>query len=340
MQLLAAPPERHDQRRLLEHLEVLGHGLSGHVQVLAELPERLPVLRVQPVEQQPAPGSASALNTLSRSASIAPLCNLLVACQGWRRDSRAPFRHAADRLLECAGIPPLDPAIGVCRVGFAHRSETSTGGRCPPDDPRFPAGEGRGEPDRVPEVLVGVAPLGSGGQPRRHRDDDPLPAPGPPRARDPGAEPEEARSRDGVGWAKPTSRGHRRWTWPTRSSPRVDPFRIGSRNPSTGFAGAVGPRDRAAGTPSSFARFLAMRRVTARRRRVRRRTDRRHGARPETITSADKPRRRAGQARAPSLKSSIGALSCVRAHSRPPDRPRRIEWPASRWCDQLRGVVS
>jgi hypothetical protein len=36
MQLFTASPERDDRIRLLENLEVLGHGLARHVHVLAE----------------------------------------------------------------------------------------------------------------------------------------------------------------------------------------------------------------------------------------------------------------------------------------------------------------
>src|SRR5262245_23562952 len=36
--LLAPPPEGRHERRRLQHLQVLGHGLAGHVQVGAELP--------------------------------------------------------------------------------------------------------------------------------------------------------------------------------------------------------------------------------------------------------------------------------------------------------------
>ena len=48
----------------------------------------------------------------------------------------------------------------------------------------LPVGERFGEPDHVPEILVGEAPAKFGGQPRRDRHDDPLPVPGPLRAED------------------------------------------------------------------------------------------------------------------------------------------------------------
>src|SRR5260221_443572 len=51
MQLFAAAPDGGDQVRRLEHAEVLGHSLPRHVQVLAQLVERLTVVRVQKVEE-------------------------------------------------------------------------------------------------------------------------------------------------------------------------------------------------------------------------------------------------------------------------------------------------
>src|SRR5262245_24384825 len=51
MELLAASPQDGHEVRLLQHGQVLGHSLPGHVQVGAELPERLPVVRTQSVQQ-------------------------------------------------------------------------------------------------------------------------------------------------------------------------------------------------------------------------------------------------------------------------------------------------
>jgi hypothetical protein len=53
MQLLAAMPDRGDEVGLLENHKVLGHGLTRHVEAVAELAERLPVLIVKPVKQRP-----------------------------------------------------------------------------------------------------------------------------------------------------------------------------------------------------------------------------------------------------------------------------------------------
>jgi hypothetical protein len=45
-----------DEIGRLEHREVLAHRLARHFEVLAQLPERLPVVLAQPVEQQPTAG--------------------------------------------------------------------------------------------------------------------------------------------------------------------------------------------------------------------------------------------------------------------------------------------
>ena len=54
MLLLAADTLRGDEIRLLQDLQVLGHRLPRHVEPLAQIAERLPIARVQPIEQ-PAP---------------------------------------------------------------------------------------------------------------------------------------------------------------------------------------------------------------------------------------------------------------------------------------------
>ena len=38
MQLFAALPDRHDQRRLLQHMKMLGHSLASHVQMRGAWP--------------------------------------------------------------------------------------------------------------------------------------------------------------------------------------------------------------------------------------------------------------------------------------------------------------
>ena len=50
VQLLAPAANRRDEVGGFELGEVLGHGLAGHVQVIAKLGERLPVAVVERVE--------------------------------------------------------------------------------------------------------------------------------------------------------------------------------------------------------------------------------------------------------------------------------------------------
>src|SRR5262245_4779159 len=64
MELLAAAPQNGHEVRLLQQDEMLGHGLPGHVQVGAELPERLPVVSTQTVQQLPAAGVGQRLEDL------------------------------------------------------------------------------------------------------------------------------------------------------------------------------------------------------------------------------------------------------------------------------------
>src|ERR1700678_4649591 len=51
VQLLAAMPERGDEVGGLENRKVLGHGLPGHGEAVAEIVQGLSVLDVKPVEQ-------------------------------------------------------------------------------------------------------------------------------------------------------------------------------------------------------------------------------------------------------------------------------------------------
>jgi len=54
MQLLASPPLRRHQMRGFEDAQMLGDGLTGHVEVFRQLAERLAVVVVEPIEQLPA----------------------------------------------------------------------------------------------------------------------------------------------------------------------------------------------------------------------------------------------------------------------------------------------
>src|SRR4051812_15493881 len=56
VQLLAASPDGGDEVRALENREVLRHSLARHVEVRAEIRQRLPVLFVQAIQQRAAAG--------------------------------------------------------------------------------------------------------------------------------------------------------------------------------------------------------------------------------------------------------------------------------------------
>jgi hypothetical protein len=60
---------------------VLGHGLPRHVQMFAKLAKGLPVVLVQPVQQQPAAGVGESLEHFVRIGGHVLLCNHRVACQ-------------------------------------------------------------------------------------------------------------------------------------------------------------------------------------------------------------------------------------------------------------------
>ena len=53
VQLFASAPLDRDEVRSLEELQMLGDGLSRHVQTTAQSAERLAILGVQPIEQFP-----------------------------------------------------------------------------------------------------------------------------------------------------------------------------------------------------------------------------------------------------------------------------------------------
>ncbi len=51
MQLLASAPDRGDEVRLFEENQMLGHRLPGHLQMRAQIRQRLSVVRVQHIQQ-------------------------------------------------------------------------------------------------------------------------------------------------------------------------------------------------------------------------------------------------------------------------------------------------
>jgi hypothetical protein len=54
MQFLSATPARCDETRIFEHGKMLGYGLPRHIQVLAQLRERLCIIGVERIKQLPA----------------------------------------------------------------------------------------------------------------------------------------------------------------------------------------------------------------------------------------------------------------------------------------------
>ena len=64
MQALPAAPDDDHEVGADEEVEVLRHRLAGHAQALAQLPQRLPVVLPQAVEQQPPGGVGQRLEDL------------------------------------------------------------------------------------------------------------------------------------------------------------------------------------------------------------------------------------------------------------------------------------
>ena len=89
MPLFTAVPLERDEVRRFEHREMLGDRLSGHVEPIAQFPERLAVFRMKPVEQRsaaricqsPKDGVVIHVRTSNQMIPYPPICNFLVACQ-------------------------------------------------------------------------------------------------------------------------------------------------------------------------------------------------------------------------------------------------------------------
>src|SRR5436190_18272193 len=77
MELLPPAPHGDDEIHGLEHGEMLGDRLTRHVEVLAELSERLPVVGAESVEKQPSAGVGERFEDFVHPRLI---CNRLVAC--------------------------------------------------------------------------------------------------------------------------------------------------------------------------------------------------------------------------------------------------------------------
>lgn len=79
VQLLAAVPDDSDEVGALQQVQVLGHGLAGHVEVLAKGGQRLPVVLVEQVEQFAAAGIGQGFEYFVHVDGN--IGNQMVACQ-------------------------------------------------------------------------------------------------------------------------------------------------------------------------------------------------------------------------------------------------------------------
>ena len=79
VELFAAVPDGGDEVGVLEEIEVLGHGLPGHVEVLAEGGEGLAVVLVQQIEQLAAAGIGQSFENVVHDGR--KIGNQMVACQ-------------------------------------------------------------------------------------------------------------------------------------------------------------------------------------------------------------------------------------------------------------------
>src|SRR6476646_1553687 len=80
MELLAAPPARDHEVRLLEHAEVLHHPEARHRELPPEFAERLAVPAAELVEELP-PGRRRQRSEDHVLVHITSICDLLVTCQ-------------------------------------------------------------------------------------------------------------------------------------------------------------------------------------------------------------------------------------------------------------------
>src|ERR1700730_16427909 len=70
MQLFSPPADRRHQVGSLESREVLRDRLAGHVEVRAEVPQRLAVLRSEAVEQTPSCGTGERLENFVHATCL------------------------------------------------------------------------------------------------------------------------------------------------------------------------------------------------------------------------------------------------------------------------------
>ena len=79
VQLFAAVPDDGDEVGVLEQVEMLGHGLAGHVEVRAEAGQRLPAALVEQVEQLATAGIGERFENFIHD--VGNIGNQMVACQ-------------------------------------------------------------------------------------------------------------------------------------------------------------------------------------------------------------------------------------------------------------------
>ena len=89
MELLASAPDHRDEVRRLQQGQMLGYGLPGHIQVLAQPGQSLAIALVELIQQFPPAFIGQRFEYGVHLAEI--ICNLLVACQGGKFRSHDNF---------------------------------------------------------------------------------------------------------------------------------------------------------------------------------------------------------------------------------------------------------
>src|ERR1700735_2913672 len=83
VQFLATLSLDRDQVGALQYRQMLGHGLTGHIESCAQFIEGLPITTVQTVQQGAAAGISQGAEYAVVSHGV--LCNQMVACQGKKK---------------------------------------------------------------------------------------------------------------------------------------------------------------------------------------------------------------------------------------------------------------
>src|SRR5450631_4124009 len=142
MQLFASAATRGDEIRRLEHRQMLGHRLARHFEVLAELRERLSIVRIEKVQKLAAIGVGECLEQqVGVVHSTFPVCRdymQVFTCMstaphsGRRRPVvEPPAIGAADRDLPGGphvGFWAVGPSVlSACEATKAYRRPSATG---------------------------------------------------------------------------------------------------------------------------------------------------------------------------------------------------------------------